>query len=180
MKLQNVRLSFHSIFEKSVYDGNEGKYEATFLIPKKNKELYKKIKTKIDTIILNSGLKISTDRICLKDGDEKEYDGYKDHFYLKASSLKRPLVLNRDRTPLTADDEVIYSGCIVNAVIDFWLQNNKYGKRINSNLYGLQFVKDDEPFGMCSGDAFNQFESLDENEQEIREEDEEGDEEITF
>ena len=35
IKLNNVRLSFPSIWRKSVYNGEETKFEATFLIDKK-------------------------------------------------------------------------------------------------------------------------------------------------
>jgi hypothetical protein len=36
--LRNVRLSFPSLFEKAEFDGQVGKYEATFLIPKTDVE----------------------------------------------------------------------------------------------------------------------------------------------
>ena len=54
---------------------------------------------------------------------------------------------NKDKTPLTEDDNVIYGGCYVNAIIELWAQDNNYGKRINANLLGVQFHKDGEPFG---------------------------------
>jgi len=34
MMLKNVRLSFPSVFKKASFDGNEGKFEATFLVDK--------------------------------------------------------------------------------------------------------------------------------------------------
>ena len=44
-------------------------------------------------------------------------------------------------------------------VIDVWAQNNQYGKRINAQLDGVQFVRDGEPFGEggISVDAFDAF-----------------------
>ena len=56
-------------------------------------------------------------------------------------------MINSDRTPLTAKDGVIYPGCYVNVSIDFWAQDNSYGKRINAQLRGVQFVKDGERLG---------------------------------
>jgi predicted 2-oxoglutarate/Fe(II)-dependent dioxygenase YbiX len=41
----------------------------------------------------------------------------------------------------------MYAGCYVNAAISIWIQNNQFGKRVNSNLLALQFVKDGESFG---------------------------------
>jgi hypothetical protein len=110
----------------------------------------------------DTNIKIPREKHCIKDGDESDLDGYAGCFSLKASSSKRPTVIDRDKTPLTADDEKLYAGCYVNAVVDFWIQNNVYGKRLNANLYGVQFVKDGDPFGMGYVDVTNDFEDLDE------------------
>ena len=143
--LKNVRLSFPSVFHKANFNGQETKYEATMLIPKSDKKLIKKIQEEMK--LVQGKLKVSSDKFCLKDGDDVEYEGFADHFSLKASNSKRPTVINRDREPITEDDDVIYGGCYVNAIVDFWAQNNNYGKRINANLLGVQFVKHGEPFG---------------------------------
>ena len=44
-----------------------------------------------------------------------------------------------------------------------WAQNNGYGKRINAQLDGVQFVRDGEAFGEggISADAFDSFENSD-------------------
>lgn len=68
---------------------------------------------------------------------------------------------NRDKTPVVEDDEVLYAGCYVNAIIDLWVQNNGFGKRVNANLYGIQFVKDGEQFGAGAVDVFDDFDDLD-------------------
>jgi hypothetical protein len=79
---------------------------------------------------------------------------------IKASNNKRPLVIDRDKTPLTEDDNKMYAGCYVNAIIDLWVQQNSWGKRINANLLGVQFLKDGEPFSdgaNASADSFDAF-----------------------
>ena len=161
MMLKNVRLSFPSVFQRAVFEGQEGKYEATALISKDDTKTKKKIDEAIEAAIAEAKIKVPSDKRCLKDGDDSDYDGYEGNWSLKAANGKRPTVLNRDKTPLTEDDEVIYAGCYVNLVIDFWVQNNKYGKRVNANLYGVQFVKDGEPFGMGPVDVTDDFEDLD-------------------
>src|SRR5690625_1631945 len=164
IKLQNVRLSFPSIFQKAVFNGEETKYEATFLI---NKETQADLIAKIEDAIAEKikvdlkGSKLSDDRICFKNGDDIEYDGYAGHMSIKASNNKRPLVLDNDKTPLTEDDNRIYAGCYVNAVIELWAQNNSWGKRINANLLGLQFAKDGEPFGDGVSASADDFDALD-------------------
>ena len=158
--LKNVRLSFPSLFQKASFDGNEGKYEATFLIQKDDDATYKKLKARIDAKIKEAKIKVPSDRICLKDGDYVDYDGYEGTWSLKASTKKRPTLVNRDKTPITEDDEVLYAGCYVNCSVDFWVQNNQYGKRVNANLYGVQFFKDGEPFGEGAVDATDDFDDF--------------------
>lgn len=163
IKLKNVRLSFPSLFRKATFKGVEGKYEATFLLNKDEHadtiaEIQNAIKAKITEDL--KGAKLTADKICLKDGDDIEYDGYENHFSIKASNSKRPLVIDRDRTPLTEDDSKLYAGCYVNAIIELWSQNNDFGKRINANLLGVQFYKDGEPFGdgvNAKSDDFDAF-----------------------
>ena len=149
-QLKNVRLSFPSLFHKAKFEGAETKYEATFLLDKEEhagiiKQLQEGIAAKIKDDL--KGAKLGPDKICLKDGDNIDYDGYEGKMSIKASNGKRPLVINKDKSPLTEDDNVIYAGCYVNAFVELWAQNNGYGKRINANLLGVQFVKDGESFG---------------------------------
>lgn len=158
--LKNVRLSFPSLFAKEVFQGDEGKYAATFLINKNNLEIKKQIDLAISKVISEAKVKIPSDKYCIKDGDETELDGYKNTWSLKASNQKRITVIDRNKTPLTNEDEKIYAGCYVNAIIDFWVQNNSYGKRVNANLYGVQFVSDGDPFGRASSDVIEEFEDL--------------------
>ena len=156
-QLKNVRLSFPSVFRRSTFEGEEGKYEATFLIPKSDKNTRDKINSAIEAAIAESNIK---EKRCLKDGDDSEYDGYGDHWSFKAANGKRPTIINRDKTPLVEDDEVLYAGCYVNAIVDIWIQNNKWGKRVNANLYGIQFFKDGEPFGAGPVDVTDEFDDV--------------------
>lgn len=88
-------------------------------------------------------------KLALRNGAEKpNYDGFGEGVsFINASTDKRPGVYDRDNTPLAEDDGRIYAGCYVNALVEFWAQDNQFGKRINASLRGVQFVKDGEPFG---------------------------------
>lgn len=166
IKLQNVRLSFPSLFRKAVFEGSETKYEATFLLDKeKHADLIKSIKAEIAKRIKDDlkGAKLSADRICLKDGDDFDYAGYAGHMSFKAANPKRPLVIDRDKTPLTEDDNRLYAGCYVNAVVELWVQNNGYGKRINANLLGVQFFKDGEPFADGESGSVDDFDAFEDD-----------------
>ena len=164
IKLNNVRLSFPSLFKRAVFNGEEGKFEATFLINKTEQaDLVEKIKSAIADKIKNDlkGAKLGADKICLKDGDDVEYDGYAGHVSIKASNNKRIPVFNKDKSPLVEDDNIIYAGCYVNAIVELWAQDNSWGKRINANLLGVQFAKDGEPFGDGASASADDFDFID-------------------
>jgi len=162
--LKNVRLSFPSLFKRASFKGEEGKFEATFLLNKEThadviKQIQESIKEKLATEL--KGAKLGADKICLKDGDDIEYDGYAGHYSIKGSNNKRPLIIDRDKTQLTEDDNKLYAGCYVNAIIELWAQNNNYGKRINCNLLGVQFFADGEPFGDGVNASVDDFDAFD-------------------
>jgi hypothetical protein len=164
--LKNVRVSFPSLFKKGSFNGEETKYEATFLLNKEeHADSITEIKAQIaDLVKVNlKGAKVPADKLCLRDGDEVEYDGYAGCYSIKCSTKKRPIVIDRDRSPLTEDDGKPYGGCYVNASIDLWVQNNAYGKRVNSTLLAVQFAKDGEPFADGSTGDVNDFDMLDDD-----------------
>jgi len=165
--LKNVRLSFPSLFSKAKFDGQETKFEATFLLNKEEHsasiaEIKEAIATKIKTDL--KGAKLAADKICLRDGDEADYDGYAGCMSIKAANNNRPLVIDRDKTPLAEEDGKVYSGCYVNAIIELWTQNNAYGKRINAKLLGVQFYADGEALGSKSKISVDEFEAFEEAE----------------
>ena len=112
--LNNVRISFPSLFRKATFNGEETKFEGTFLIGKKEgKATIDEIDAAIKGIMREDlkGTKLAPDKICFKDGDNIDYAGYAGNMSIKASSTKRPIVIDRDKSPLTEDDNRIYAGC---------------------------------------------------------------------
>lgn len=90
----------------------------------------------------------ANNRGAVKDGALKaSYDGFPGKKFIACTSEKRPTVVDRDRSPLTAADGKIYSGCYVLAHVSLWAQDNAWGKRINAELTGLQFLRDGDAFG---------------------------------
>lgn len=169
INLKNVRLAFPSLFRRAVFDGeekSEGKYEATLLISKETPEgkaLIAKLESIIEKLLKSEDIKVPRGKWALRDGDDVEYDGFAGNMSLKAGSNRRPTVLNRDKTPIVEDDELIYGGCYVNAIVDFWVQDNKWGKRVNANLFGVQLLRDGEPFGAGNIDVTNDFDEIDDD-----------------
>ena len=161
LKITNARLSFPNLFKRASFQGEEGKYGCTLLIAKDDPQIGK-IKDAIGTLVANElkGAKLGPDKLCLRDGDESEYDGYAGHYSLKASLDQRPTVIDRDKSPLTADDGVPYAGCYVNASVTLWAQSNSWGKRINASLGGVQFVKDGTPFSGSRAASVDEFDEV--------------------
>jgi hypothetical protein len=152
INLRNVRISYPHIFEPYSYQG-EGKpsYSATFLLHKEQhaaliKDIVARMKALAGESFKDKKLPPS-DKLCLRDGDQSGRPESEGHWTMAARESTRPLVVHRDMSPLVESDEVIYAGCIVNARIRLWAQDNKYGRRINANLLGVQFVGDGERLG---------------------------------
>lgn len=164
--LKSVRLSFPNLFQASSVNGSEPRFAANFLI-EPDSENAKAVETAVaqaakDKWGAKAELEIkklsASDRTCLHDGNLKDYDGYEGNLYLSASNSVKPLVLDKDaKTHLDSSDGRPYAGCYVNAIVDIWVQDNNFGKRINASLRGVQFVKDGDAFsggGAATEDEF--------------------------
>lgn len=168
LKLTNVRLAFPALFEAKTVNGEgEPAFSAVFLIDPADSQV-KAINAAIDAVAAEKfGVKAAAilkamrtaDKTCLHNGDSKaDYAGFPGSLFISARSKTRPLVLNADKTPLTAADGKPYAGCYVNASVDLWAQDNNYGKRVNAQLRGVQFLKDGDAFaggGAASEDEFD-------------------------
>ena len=166
IKLKNVRLSFPSLFQTEQFgEQDTGKYAATFILDKDdNATEIKQIQDEINRLMKEElKSKLPDDKVALKDGDEMARPEYEGKMTIKASTKKRPLVIDRDKTPLADGDDKPYAGCYVNGIISLWAQNNKYGKRVNASLEGVQFSEHGEPFttGGVSVDEFDDFDDED-------------------
>jgi len=172
IELTMIRLAFaDAVFETKRMDGSERDlYSVTCLFPPTH-PAYKLIE---DTAVAVANEEWGADAAkiislaktkdggknwVLKDGSAKKYDGYAGNFYINPSNEKRPTVLNRDGTPLTADDGVIYSGCYADAIVEVYAYAHKVGgKGVSSSFKGLRFRKDGDAFAggaPVTADAFS-------------------------
>ena len=168
LKLSNVRLAFPALFEAKTVNGEgEPAFSAVFLLDPADPQI-KAINAAIDIVAKDKfGAKADTilkamraaDKTCLHDGDSKaDYAGFPGNMFISARSKSRPLVISADKSPLTAADGKPYAGCYVNASIELWAQDNSFGKRVNAQLRGVQFLKDGDAFaggGAASEDEFD-------------------------
>jgi len=153
--IPNVRIAFPAIFEPKVNDEGKATFSAAFIFAPDSP-----VKTILEKAIEQVGAeKWSTkwpvlkkqmaagDNLLIHNGDAKaSLDGYEGNLFINAYNAVRPTVVDRDTTPLVAADGKPYSGCYVVAIIDVWAQDNKFGKKINAQLQGVQFFKDGDAF----------------------------------
>jgi hypothetical protein len=159
--LKNVRLSFPSLYKTEEYGGQDtGKFGATFLIDKKDpqakeiKAIIKKVAEEEFGSPLPKGI-----TNCLKDGDEKEYEGYAGNFSIKGTTKRRPILVDEHKTPIAEEDGRLYPGCFVNASLSVWAMNNSFGKKVLAALNGIQFAGPGDAFGAVN-DALDDFDDI--------------------
>lgn len=153
--LKNVRAAFLNVFEAKAFEEGAPSFSGSFILPPDHPQL-KELNAAINAVAKEKwGAKAeqvlkamrATDKVCLHDGDTKaNYEGFAGNLFVNARNKKRPSTWNRDKTPTTEADGVIYSGCYVVAYLELWAMDNKFGKRVNATLRGVQY------FG--EGDAF--------------------------
>lgn len=172
-KLLNVRLSFPAIFSPKVSDDGKAKYGAAFLF-EAGSPAYKAVEAAIEEVgkekwaakwpVVKKAM-LAGQKLCLKDGDTKaQYAGYEGQWFINTSNTLAPRVVDRDvSVQLTEASGKPYGGCYVNAVVDIWAQDNKYGQRVNASLIAVQFVKDGDSFGGGARAQGDEFESLETN-----------------
>ena len=167
------RLSFPDLFEAVQYQGQGPfNYRASFLIDPSHP-----CKAQIDAAIqavakekwaakapqVLAGIVGNSQKCCFVDGNTKAYDGYAGTWALTATRPQekgRPLVLDQAKQPLVAADGKPYAGCYVNASVEFWAQDNSYGKAVRCTLLGVQFARDGDAFTAGAPASPDDFEAL--------------------
>lgn len=172
--LSAVRGAFLNLFEaKTVGGEGEPRYSGAFVIEPgtSNAKTLSQALTavakekwgaKADTVLAELKKK---GRVCYKEApltnsDGEVYDGFDGMHALNASNKARPLVLDRDKSPLSAADGRPYSGSFMNVSLELWAQDNQYGRRINATLKGVQFVRDGDAFGGGAPASPDDFDDL--------------------
>jgi hypothetical protein len=175
--LRNVRLSYEHIFKPSAFDDTQdAKYSATLIIPKDHPDLTAAKKAYFEagqetfpSDFVKGGAWPKGYTCSLKDAD-KDRDGngeilaekneaYKGCYIIEANSTRRPVVIDRNKSAITEEDGIIYSGCYVNvSLAAAGYTFGKVKKGVKAYLNGVQFVKDGERFG---SDTLSDFDALD-------------------
>jgi hypothetical protein len=175
--LRDVRLAFPSLWKATApKTGGEAAFSGSFLLPKTHKQI-PELKAAFKTLAKEKwGVKAdavlkaleAADKVCLHDGDGKaDYEGFEGNLYISARAKVRPSVFDQQRQELSEADGKPYSGSYVNVSLELWPQDNGFGKRINAQLRGVQFLRDGDAFAGGSRpadpDEFDEISAADED-----------------
>lgn len=175
IKLNKVRLSFPQLHKPDVpkgYDDSEPKFSANFLLDPQNPEhrqYIKQCQAEIKRLISEAWGEAPPKMKpveCFGKGEnfvskqtKKPYSGYEGLWAIAANNKKRPLCLGKNKENLSPDEveQVLYAGCYVDVIFNFWVQDNKHGEAIRCSLQGVKFRCDGEAFasGGASADDFD-------------------------
>ena len=159
--IKNARLSYPHLFTaQEPMPGSpptaKAKYNARFLLTEEDRVA---VDAAIQEVLVDKYPKgvpkaFSGERLCLR------LDPEGNQWYINASNIQKPKVVDRRKQELTADSGIPYAGCYVNALIRLWVQDNDYGKRVNANLEMVQFLAHGEPLGRKTKSVDEVFEDL--------------------
>lgn len=163
MNTGKVRLSYPHLFAK---DQNE-KYSLVALIPKTDTVTVQKMVDICKSLYMEhkndlfKGLLFEEVAVPYHDGDGRKPKGgeygpeCKGHYVLSAKSKSKPLVIGRDKLPITDEDEV-YPGTWARVSIGFGVYNNSGNRGITCFLNGVKSYATGERFGTTfTADGFD-------------------------
>jgi len=177
VKLKEVRLAFPNLFKAEAIGGSDTKYYSCAFPIVPGSENHKALEAAIEEAAKAKwGQKAAAILKAIRDkgdigykhrpltsGEGDVYDGFDGMHSVNATRREDkgpPLVVNRDGTPLAPNSGRVYGGCWVNATVEVWAMDNQYGKKLNVQLRGVQFVKDGDAFGGGVPISDDEFEAL--------------------
>lgn len=162
--IKNVRMAFPSIYEPEAFGDGDPAYGAKFIIPQSHPQL-----AEIRKAVVAAGAEKWSEKapgiLALLKDDKKVawvegpyrnkngdiYDGFEGMYHLSTrnggKTPVKPSAFDQQNRAVTQADGVVYSGCYVDASVEFYAQDNSYGRRINCSLRGVRKAGDGDSFG---------------------------------
>lgn len=152
--ISEARLSYPFIWEpRAQFEGGKEKYSVSLLIDKEDSATIQQVKQAIKNA-LQVGINkfggktpdISKIRTPLRDGDERDDEAYHGHYFINASSIQAPQIVDSTVAPILDRNEV-YAGCFANVTLNFYAYNVNGNRGVAAGLGNIQKVRDGEPLG---------------------------------
>lgn len=161
------RASFASLFKpRSPFKGQDPVYSVEMLFPKKDGDKWLK-----EAILKAANAEWGSKdkwpknfKSPIKDGDEKELDGYKDHFFITCKSKNKPGLVDKELQEIIEEGE-FYSGCYARATIVVKAYSQAGNNGVSCYLQNVQKIKDGPAFSgrKNAKDDFEVIEDLNED-----------------
>lgn len=163
--LKNITLAFPALAEPQAFGEGEPAYGAKFPIvidgehqkaieaamKAEAKEAWKDKADSVLDMLAEDGKLAFVKKIYRSKKTGEPYQGFEGKHYLSARNAKtQPSVFNQYGEAVTTKDAIerqAYSGAVVNASVEIWAQDNKWGRRINCSLRGVMLTGEGENFG---------------------------------
>jgi len=174
--LEDVRLSHPHLFEPRAFQRDKTskpRFTAAFILDKKkHADLIDAVWDAIDAAMVakwGKKIKIKDDNLCFIDGDDTDKDEYQGCMVLKAAAPenKPPVVIGRNKRPLTAKSGKPYGGCFVNAIVRVYAYDS-YQDQVNASLEAVQFFREGDAFGPAPVDYDSHFKDYGDDDEEER------------
>jgi len=171
MTIKGVRLAFPAIFVPQAVGDGEPAYGAKLIIPPNHPQVAA-IRAAIDEAakekwndkapsvlkLLQSDKKVAWVESPYLDKNGEPYDGFEGMYHLSTRSAKvKPSAYAAKNVELKTEDGTIYAGCVVDAAVEFYAQDNKWGRRVNCGLRGVRFIAHGDSFGGGSAASADEF-----------------------
>ena len=163
-----VRLSYVYVWQPKFINGVE-KYSVSIIVDKDDKDTLEKIDGAVDACIEEGAKKFPdfvTDKSLLKlplrDGNEIEEDAYKDKYFINASSVIQPQIVDRNLKFILDHDEV-YSGVLARGSIRLFPFHKGGSMGVGCGLLNIQKVADGDRLVGIRSTAQEDFTVLEES-----------------
>ena len=169
--LKNIVMAFPALAEPQAFGEGEPAYGAKFpikpggeheklldeAIRAEAKEQWKDKADSVLAMLIEDGKIAFTKKVYRSKKTGEPYQGFEGAHYLSSRNAKtKPTVYNQYGEELTAKGDIerqAFSGALVNASVEVWAQDNKWGRRINCSLRGIMLTGEGENFGGGSSPA---------------------------
>ena len=172
--LNNVRLTYPFLFTPRIQKNADGvennRYEAGLLFDKRipEKDLFEPLIEYAKYLYKDGGKNktvLKFEKCFMIDGDDVNYNGYEGMWSIKTSNQEKPDIFDFMKEIVEKNDGNYYAGAYVDAIIQLWFQNNKFGKRINARLKAIRFRAHGEKLNSQTKVHMSMFDDLSELEE---------------
>lgn len=173
--LRGVRMAFPELYEAKAFGGGDestAAWGAKFILPPNHPQIAELDKAMKDAALekwkdkgesalarLIEDKKVAWVKKPYKDANGTLYDGWTDaDFSLSTRNSKtKPSTFGPDNQEVPESSGLLYGGAIVDASVEFFGQDNKWGRRINCSLRGVRHVAHGAAFSGGAPAAADEF-----------------------